>query len=59
VAGSCEHDDESSGSIKDAEFLDQLSDISFLKWMGHFRLEIKRFGLVQKCFLSYSRKNAA
>jgi hypothetical protein len=26
VAGSCEHDNEPSGSIKGREFLDQLSD---------------------------------
>jgi hypothetical protein len=31
VAGSCEHDNETSGSIKGGEFLDQLSDYQFLK----------------------------
>jgi hypothetical protein len=26
VAGSCEHDDEPTGSVKDGEFLDNLND---------------------------------
>jgi hypothetical protein len=31
VAGSCEHGNEPSGSIKGGEFLDQLSDCQLLK----------------------------
>jgi hypothetical protein len=31
VASSCEHDHESSGSIKGGEFLDQLSDYQLFK----------------------------
>jgi hypothetical protein len=31
VAGSCEHDHEPSGSIKEGEFLDYLSDYQLLK----------------------------
>jgi hypothetical protein len=31
VAGSCEHDNEPSGSIKGGEFLDQLNDYQDLK----------------------------
>jgi hypothetical protein len=32
VAGSCEHGNEPSGSIKGGEFLDQLSDYNVLMW---------------------------
>jgi hypothetical protein len=32
VAGSCEHGNEGSGSIKGGGFLDQLSDSLFLKY---------------------------
>jgi hypothetical protein len=31
ILGSCKHDNESSSSIKDSKFLDQLGDFSFLK----------------------------
>jgi len=31
MAGSCEHGNEPSGSVKDVEFLDQLSDCQLLK----------------------------
>jgi hypothetical protein len=31
VTGSCEHDNEISGSIKGREFLDRMNDCQFLK----------------------------
>jgi hypothetical protein len=31
VAGFCEHGNETSGSVKGGEFVDQLSDCQFLK----------------------------
>jgi hypothetical protein len=35
LAGSCEHGDESTGSIKAEEYLDQISDYQFVKSCLH------------------------